>query len=60
LLLANGTRCEMIDASDAGLPYFARLARDIRDRTETAMPQAHAFKVMELALRAQTLAEGRG
>ncbi|RMA41956.1 Gfo/Idh/MocA family protein [Rhodophyticola porphyridii] len=60
LLLANGTRSEMIDASDAGLPYFARLARDIRDRTETAMPQAHAFKVMDLALRAQAMAEGRG
>ncbi|PTX54214.1 putative dehydrogenase [Litoreibacter ponti] len=57
LTLVNGTRCEKIDASDAGLPYFARLAADIRDRTETAMPQAHAFKVMELALRAQAMAD---
>jgi predicted dehydrogenase len=57
LFLTNGTRCERIDASSAGLPYFARLIDDIRDRTETAMPQAHAFKVMELGLIAQEMAE---
>ena len=44
-----------MDCKDAGLPYFARLAADIRDRTETAMPQAHAFKVMELAIQAQAV-----
>jgi len=59
LILVNGDRCEKIDASDAGMPYFARLIADIRDRTETAMPQAHAFKVCELALTAQMMAEGR-
>ena len=55
LFLVNGTRCERMDCRDAGLPYFARLAADIRDRTETAMPQAHAFKVMELAITAQEM-----
>ena len=59
LVLVNGDRCEMIDASDAGLPYFARIIADIRERTETAMPQAHAFTVMRLALQAQAMAEGR-
>ena len=59
LVLVNGDRCEMIDASGAGLPYFARIIADIRDRTETAMPQAHAFTVMRLALQAQAMAEGR-
>ncbi len=59
LILVNGSRCENIDARGSELPYFARLAADIRDRTETAMPQAHAFKVMELGLRAQDIAEGR-
>jgi len=59
LVLVNGDRCEMIDASDAGLPYFARIIADIRDRTETAMPQEHAFTVMRLALQAQAMAEGR-
>ena len=57
LILVNGTTCEKIDASDAGLPYFQRLVDDIRNRTETAMPQAHCFKVMELALTAQALAD---
>ncbi len=58
LIYVNGTRCERIDASGAGLPYFTRLAADIADRTETAMTQAHCFTVMELALRAQLLADG--
>jgi len=57
LILTNGTRCEKIDASDAGLPYFARLRDDISNRTETAMTQAHCFTVMELALRAQAMAD---
>lgn len=59
LVLVNRNRCETIDARDAGLPYFERLAHDIAHRTETAMTQAHCFKVMELALQAQALAEGR-
>lgn len=58
LLLVNGTRCEKIDASGAGLPYFERLSHDIRNRTETAMTQQHCFTVMELALKAQAMAEG--
>ena len=57
LILVNGDRCEKIDASDAGLPYFPRLIGDIRNRTETVMTQAHTFKVCELSLRAQELAE---
>ncbi|ASJ72690.1 Gfo/Idh/MocA family protein [Granulosicoccus antarcticus] len=57
LFLVNGTRHEQIDCSDAGYPYFQNLANDIAQRTETAMPQAHAFKVMELALKAQAMAE---
>ena len=57
LVLVNGTRCETIDAREAGLPYFQRLAADIAHRTETAMSQTHCFKVMELALTAQALAE---
>lgn len=59
LVLVNGTRCENIDATGAGLPYFARICEDIRNRTETAMPQEHAFRVCELALDAQDLAEAK-
>ncbi len=57
LFLVNGTRCERIDCKDAGRPYFKRLTDDIVSRTETAMPQAHVFKVMELAITAQEIAE---
>lgn len=53
LFLVNGKDCQRIDASDAGLPYFQNLSQDIRNRTETAMLQAHCFKVMELAILAQ-------
>ena len=60
LFLVNGTRCEYVDCRDAPLPYFARLAADVRDRTETAMPQDHAFRVTELALQAQAQATRLG
>ncbi|MEM8980871.1 MAG: Gfo/Idh/MocA family oxidoreductase [Pseudomonadota bacterium] len=57
LILVNGDRCEKINASKAGLPYFSRFLDDVRNRSETAMPQEHAFTVMDLALQAQALAE---
>jgi predicted dehydrogenase len=57
LFLVNGQRCEHIDASGAGTPYFARLAADVVQRTQTAMSQAHCFRVMDLALRAQAMAD---
>lgn len=59
LFLANAKQHDYIDCSGEDLPYFQRLSNDIRDRTETAMSQAHCFKVMELALRAQEIAESR-
>ncbi len=57
LFLVNKTRCERIDASGAGTPYFAKLAADVRNRTQTAMKQSHAFKATALAIEAQRLAE---
>ncbi len=57
LYLVNKETCTYIDASQAGYPYFRNLAADIKNRTETAMPQAHCFKVMALALEAQQLAD---
>lgn len=39
-----------------GFPYFGRLIRDCLDRTETAMPQEHTFRAIELALQAQAMA----
>jgi len=60
VFLVNGSRYEHIDASATPLTYFGDLANDIRDRTETAMSQAHCFKVMELALKAQAAAARLG
>ena len=57
LFLVNGEENAMIDCDDAGLPYFARLIADVQDRTETAVSQAHTFRVTELALQAQAMAE---
>jgi len=51
----QGTR--YIDCASQDLPYGRQLIADVRDRTETAMPQVRAFKAMELALEAQKLAE---
>ena len=53
LYLVNGDRVEHIDCSGEPRPYYQNLVNDVRDRTETAMSQAHCFKVMELALKAQ-------
>jgi len=57
LYLVNGTRCEYIDCRDAGLPYFEQFSNDLRQRSESAMSQAHCFKVMEVALKAQAMAD---
>jgi predicted dehydrogenase len=56
LFLVDKTGTRYVDCSDAELTYYPSLRRDIFEGTETAMPQAHCFKVCELALRAQQLA----
>ena len=56
LFLVNKTRCEYVDCSDAGMPYFPALVHDIQHRTETAMRQEHAFKATELAIKAEMMA----
>jgi len=55
LVDTKGTR--HVDCNDAPLPYYRDLHHDIVHRTETAMPQMHTYKVCELALTAQALAE---
>lgn len=42
-----------IDCSQVELPYGQQLISDIENRTETAMPQAHAFLASQLALEAE-------
>jgi predicted dehydrogenase len=58
LFLVDNKATSYIDCRDAGLPYYPNLVEDVFDRTETAMTQAHCFKVMELALRAEAMAMG--
>jgi len=60
LFLVDKDETRYVDCSDAPLPYYENLCRDVLERGETAMPQTHCFKVCELALRAQRLADRRG
>ena len=53
LFLVDQKETRYIDTSDTALPYGERLVDDVLNRTETSMPQAHVFLVMELALKAQ-------
>jgi hypothetical protein len=56
LLLVDREGVRRIDCSAVELPYGRQVVQDLQ-RTETAMPQARCFKAMELALKAQALAE---
>jgi predicted dehydrogenase len=57
LFLVDDKETRYIDCSGAPLPYYERLVADVFERTESAMAQAHCFKVCELALEAQARAE---
>jgi len=56
LFLVNQKETRYVDCSDQELSYGRRLLDDIRNRTETAMPQAHCFLATELALKAEAQA----
>lgn len=56
LFLVDGKGVRHMDCRNDPLPYGARLAADIRDRTQTAMPQRHCFLAMQLALEAEAKA----
>jgi len=44
----------------APMPYFSQVIRDCLERTDSSMNQKHAFLAMELALKAQALANTAG
>jgi hypothetical protein len=48
-----------MDCSDVALTYYTDLCFDVFNRTQTAMSQAHCFKVCELSLTAQAMADAR-
>lgn len=52
---ARGTR--HIDCTGVALPYGAKLRDDVRNRTETAMKQAHCFRAMDLSITAHEMAQ---
>ena len=60
VFLSNRSGTRHIDASREPLTYFRRFLADVRDRTETVMPQAHVFTVSRLALEAQERASRIG
>ncbi|MGV0910091.1 Gfo/Idh/MocA family protein [Martelella sp. FOR1707] len=53
LFLVDQTHTEYIDCSGDKLDYFDQFVVDVRERTETAMSQAHVFEVCRLSLEAQ-------
>ena len=56
LFVVDDEKTEYIDCSDVRTSYYSDLIADVRNRTETACPQAHTFEVMRLAIEAQRLA----
>ena len=53
LFLVDQKETRYLDCQNEPLPYGERLVDDVLNRTETAMPQAHCFLAMELALLAE-------
>ncbi|MCT2177543.1 Gfo/Idh/MocA family oxidoreductase [Brachybacterium muris] len=54
VFLINGEGEHRIEAAgQVGYPFFGELILDVLNRTENAMTQKHAFKAVELALKAQ-------
>jgi predicted dehydrogenase len=56
LFLVDRKETRHIDCRLTDLPYGPALRDDVLNRSETAMPQAHAFLAMRLALEAQAKA----
>ncbi len=56
LFLVDGNGVSHMDCSDVPLVYFDQFVADVRNRTETAMTQAHVYEVCRLSLEAQRMA----
>ena len=53
LFLVTKAKTEYISCAGRPLSHFRAFANDVRERTETAMTQAHCFTVCRLALEAE-------
>jgi predicted dehydrogenase len=60
LFLVDGKGTHYIDCQNQALPYGPNLLSDVRNRTQTAMSQAHCFLATELALTAEAIASRLG
>ncbi|OGO10533.1 MAG: oxidoreductase [Chloroflexi bacterium RBG_13_60_9] len=60
LFLVDHKGEQYFDCSTCELPYGPQLIADIRNRTETAVPQAHVYLASELALQAESQAARLG
>jgi predicted dehydrogenase len=60
LFLVDQAGTHYIDCKEVALPYGRQLLDDIRNRTETAMPQAHSFLAAQLVLEAEAGAQRLG
>jgi predicted dehydrogenase len=58
LFLIDRKETRHISCAGQPLTYFRAFLDDVRDRTEAAMPQTHAFTVSRLAIEAQARAQG--
>lgn len=56
LFLVNQKETQYIDCSKVQLTYGTQLVDDVLNRTDIALPQAHCFLAMELAIKAQKMA----
>lgn len=56
LFLVDQKETRYIDCKDVPLTYGTMLVDDVLNRTDTALPQAHCFLAMELAIKAQKMA----
>ena len=57
LYYANNEEVKYIDCSTVQLPYFRNLINDVLNRSETACSQELTYLTMELAIKAQEMAE---
>ena len=57
LFIVNKEGPRHVDCSGTELPFGKQFLDDVRNRTETAMPQARCYAAMHLALTAQQMAE---
>jgi predicted dehydrogenase len=60
LYIVDQKETRYIDCKDVPLTFAGKLIDDVLNRTETAMPQAHTFLAMQLALEAEANAQRIG